>query len=192
MATTSPDNIWTPDSGDDYALTVDLARMADDVQDALNRTQRVRTGTGDPSGVASEGDGWFSTTNRYFWRYIDGAWRLWDTPTVPLTSLAMNWSAALAPNAPYIYARGGRAFTGGGVIFGSGANVGDMLTVPAAFRPGAAGVHWVGTTMGPTSNPFVGGIGVSNTGTLSLTRLTLTPVAGVSLALTANWRIGSY
>lgn len=36
MATTSPDNIWTPDSGDDYALTVDLARMADDIQDALN------------------------------------------------------------------------------------------------------------------------------------------------------------
>jgi hypothetical protein len=35
VATTSPDNIWTPDSGDDYALTVDLAAMADTVQDAL-------------------------------------------------------------------------------------------------------------------------------------------------------------
>lgn len=35
MATTSPDNIWTPDSGDDYALTVDLAATADTVQDAL-------------------------------------------------------------------------------------------------------------------------------------------------------------
>lgn len=37
MPVTSPDNIWTPDSGDDYALTVDLARTADDVQEALNR-----------------------------------------------------------------------------------------------------------------------------------------------------------
>lgn len=37
MATTSPDNIWTPDAGDDYALTVDLAAMADTVQDALNK-----------------------------------------------------------------------------------------------------------------------------------------------------------
>lgn len=36
MATTSPDNIWTPDSGDDYALTVDLAATADTVQTALN------------------------------------------------------------------------------------------------------------------------------------------------------------
>lgn len=35
MATTSPDNIWTPDSGDDYALTTDLAAMADTVQDAI-------------------------------------------------------------------------------------------------------------------------------------------------------------
>lgn len=35
MATTSPDNIWSPDSGDDYALTVDLAAMADTVQDAI-------------------------------------------------------------------------------------------------------------------------------------------------------------
>lgn len=36
MATTSPDNIWTPDAGDPYALTVDLAATADTVQDALN------------------------------------------------------------------------------------------------------------------------------------------------------------
>lgn len=35
MATTSPDNIWTPDLGDEYALTVDLATMADTVQDAI-------------------------------------------------------------------------------------------------------------------------------------------------------------
>ncbi len=37
MATTTPDNIWTPDAGDDYAFTVDLARTADDIQDALQR-----------------------------------------------------------------------------------------------------------------------------------------------------------
>lgn len=39
MATTSPDNIWTPDSGDDYALTVDLAATADTVQTALNNVR---------------------------------------------------------------------------------------------------------------------------------------------------------
>ena len=37
MATTNPDNIWTPDDGDDYALVTDLAAMADTIQAALNR-----------------------------------------------------------------------------------------------------------------------------------------------------------
>lgn len=42
MATTSPDNIWTPDAGDDYALTTDLAATADTVQDALNTVRGER------------------------------------------------------------------------------------------------------------------------------------------------------
>lgn len=49
MATTSPDNIWTPDGGDAYALTVDLAAMADTVQDALNKRSTVRSGAGAPT-----------------------------------------------------------------------------------------------------------------------------------------------
>lgn len=59
MPVTSPDNIWTPDSGDDYALTVDLARTADDVQDALNtvRGQSVprltASGRGRAAGIYS-------------------------------------------------------------------------------------------------------------------------------------------
>ena len=35
MALTSPDNIWTPDSSDNYALTTDLAATADSIQDAI-------------------------------------------------------------------------------------------------------------------------------------------------------------
>ena len=35
MATTTPDNLWSPDGGDAYALTTDLAAMQDTVQDAL-------------------------------------------------------------------------------------------------------------------------------------------------------------
>lgn len=37
MATTTPDDIKTPDSGDQYALVQDLGAMADTVQNALNR-----------------------------------------------------------------------------------------------------------------------------------------------------------
>lgn len=40
MATTTPDNIWTPDAGDDYDFTTDIARTADDVQDALNNVRK--------------------------------------------------------------------------------------------------------------------------------------------------------
>lgn len=36
MATTSPDNIWTPDATDDYALTADLATTASTVQSAIS------------------------------------------------------------------------------------------------------------------------------------------------------------
>lgn len=58
MAVTSPDNIWTPDSGDDYALTVDLARMADDVQDALNSIRRPALALyGGPAGDQAVGVG---------------------------------------------------------------------------------------------------------------------------------------
>ncbi len=42
MATTSPDDIWTPDAGDDYALTTDLAATADTIQDALNALRGER------------------------------------------------------------------------------------------------------------------------------------------------------
>lgn len=45
MATTSPDNLWTPDAGDPYALTIDLAATADTIQDALTAL-RSSTGAG--------------------------------------------------------------------------------------------------------------------------------------------------
>lgn len=45
MATTSPDNIWSPDAGDDYALTTDLAGMASSVQTALYKRSWYYIGT---------------------------------------------------------------------------------------------------------------------------------------------------
>lgn len=80
MATTSPDNIWTPDSGDDYALTVDLAAMADTVQDALtarpvnyrvltNAQRLALTGPALFEGLTV----WTSDT-KIEWLYTGGAW----------------------------------------------------------------------------------------------------------------------
>lgn len=45
MATTSPDNIKSPDAGDQYALVQDLGALADTVQNALTRRANAYTGT---------------------------------------------------------------------------------------------------------------------------------------------------
>lgn len=45
MATTSPDNLYSPDSSDPYALTQDLGAMQDSVQSALVRRANAYVGT---------------------------------------------------------------------------------------------------------------------------------------------------
>lgn len=81
MATTSPDNIWTPDSGDDYALTVDLAATADTIQDALNTVKNYRVGT-DAQRVALSGGALFgglkfyTTDTNLEWFYNGSSWKL--------------------------------------------------------------------------------------------------------------------
>lgn len=45
MATTSPDNIWTPNSDDQYALVQDLAANATSVQAAFDRRANAYKGT---------------------------------------------------------------------------------------------------------------------------------------------------
>lgn len=81
MATTSPDNIWTPDAGDDYALTTDLAAMADTVQDAItnNRVSLIgldsaRPANGTPGLV--NGMTWYSTDTGITWRYNGTIWSI--------------------------------------------------------------------------------------------------------------------
>lgn len=45
MATTSPDNIWTPDSGSNYDYVIDAGATATSVQNALTRRANSYTGT---------------------------------------------------------------------------------------------------------------------------------------------------
>ena len=45
MATTTPDNIWTPDSGSNYNYVIDSAATASSVQNALTRRANSYTGT---------------------------------------------------------------------------------------------------------------------------------------------------
>lgn len=79
MATTSPDNIWTPDAGDDYALTTDLAAMADTIQDAItaNKTGAIgvlanRPAAGTPG--LPEGFRYYATDVDLTYLYDGAAW----------------------------------------------------------------------------------------------------------------------
>jgi hypothetical protein len=98
MATTSPDNLWTPDTGDDFALTVDLAAFADTVQDALTdiRTEIQYTSGTDAARItaaatASIGDRWVTTdtTPKQEFFYTGSAWVL---DYVPRTSWTPTWT----------------------------------------------------------------------------------------------------
>lgn len=81
MAITSPDAIWTPDSGDDYALTVDLAATADTVQDALNSV-KTYTPLTDAERLALTGADLFegrivyTTDTNALWKYDGSSWVL--------------------------------------------------------------------------------------------------------------------
>lgn len=85
MATTSPDNLWSPDSAEGYDLTVDLAAMQDSTQAALVaiRTENPPTyiiGTnaerlGLTSPVLREGLRFWTTDTRIEWVYSASAWR---------------------------------------------------------------------------------------------------------------------
>lgn len=97
MATTSPDNIWTPDSGDDYALTVDLAATADTVQAAFNaRPRTYRTGTNAQRLALTGGDlfdglRFFATDTDIEWLYDGSTW----TPVASLgTAFTPTWTAS--------------------------------------------------------------------------------------------------
>lgn len=79
MAVTSPDDIWTPDAGDDYALTTDLAAMADTIQDAItaNRVDLVGVDSARPADGSpglSAGMTWYSTDTGVTWRYSGSSW----------------------------------------------------------------------------------------------------------------------
>lgn len=104
MATTTPDNIWTPDAGDNYALTTDLAAMADTVQEGLNNVRvsgqyRVLTNaqrlalTG---GDLFEGLRVRTSDTRLEWLYTNGVWvvdrGLFVVQRTNAQSLAAGWN----------------------------------------------------------------------------------------------------
>ena len=79
MATTSPDNIRTPNPTDPYNLIADLAIIANDTQTAISKRGNMYTGTAAQRGAfstAPEGTHWQDTDGqKYEWVRKNGAWR---------------------------------------------------------------------------------------------------------------------
>lgn len=74
MATTTPDNIYSPDAGQQYALTQDLLAMADSVQNALNNRLTVLRGNGAPTLNAPDNATYLDTSSGLLYGRKSGDW----------------------------------------------------------------------------------------------------------------------
>lgn len=141
MVTTSPDNIWSPDAGDAYALTTDLAAMADTVQDAitsLRSGQGYRADLTNAQRLALTGTDLFeglrvrTTDTKIDWLYTGGAWVAWGMSTASVT-LESGWTAT-SGYAPRVVRNGGIVTIYGAVTNAGGAFT-AVVTIPAGYRP---------------------------------------------------------
>lgn len=141
MATTSPDNIKTPDAGDQYALVQDLGAMADTVQNALTRRANSFVGTSAQrtsfSGSALEGTSWRDTDgSKLGFVFQSGSW-------VPVSGVSGATDITSSLSTAYRGTLNGRtvdsqkriSYSGGGTgVFAS--NSSQVIgTLPAAWRP---------------------------------------------------------
>lgn len=92
MATTSPDNLRTPNPGDPYNLVADLATFANDVQVALNKkVSNLLTGTA-AQRVAATG----TATNGMLWQDTDGIKMIWRKDGASWVPAIWQWSGTTA------------------------------------------------------------------------------------------------
>lgn len=91
MATTSPDNLRTPDPGDPYNLVPDLQTLAQDVQDALTRRANVFNGT------SSQRTAFTSTaTNGMLWQDTNGIKMIWRKDGSAWVPAVWRWAGTTA------------------------------------------------------------------------------------------------
>lgn len=86
MASTTPDNILSPDAGDQYALVQDLGILADSVQDALTLRANAYQGT------ASERAAFTIATDGMLWQDTDGIKMIWRRDTGAWVPAVWQWS----------------------------------------------------------------------------------------------------
>lgn len=154
MATTSPDNIRTPDSGDAYNLVPDLATLAGDVQAALTRRANSYIGTTAQMNAtaAPNGTQWYNTTTNTEYLRQGGTWVVTDSGFVNC-ALGTMVSAGFAR-----VRRHGSIVTLSAVLttttLSSGTNYEPLITVPAGYIPAYSGIPLAAWTNWSDISPF--------------------------------------
>ena len=135
-----------PVGSDPYALTQDLATLADSLnvdiivstleeRNALTPHEGMRVVRLDLSGITET--------------YINGAWS--GSGATNIATFGASWTPLTGGHAPRVYRSGGIVFLVGGVTIGAGADpYSNILTIPTQFRPSTTGTMFVGS--GVSSN----------------------------------------
>ena len=90
MAVTSPDNIRTPDSGDQYALVQDLGVLADSTQAAITKRANLYVGT------AAQRTAFTTATNGMNWQDTDSITMIWKRVGAAWVPAVWGWSGTTA------------------------------------------------------------------------------------------------
>ncbi len=109
---TTPDSIPTPASGQNYALTTDLAATADGVQAVLTTKANYGVGTTTERTAAlsrfPDGSMWYDTTLSAEYRRVSGAWVA--VPAAPEDAYNYRWANAAARTAQAGMAAGDKGY----------------------------------------------------------------------------------
>lgn len=156
MATTSPDNLRTPDPGDPYNLVADLATLSGDVQTALTLRANAFKGTASArtayTATATNGMLWQDTDSiKMIWRkdgavWVPAVWR-WGGTTTQMSGFTQapdgfEWANTTTN---YVYVRVSGAWVSETVYAQAGAAGGPVL---ASGWTNLIGAPWSGVWAG--------------------------------------------
>ena len=191
MATTSPDNIWTQDSADNYDLVIDAAATAASVQAALTARANSYTGTTTQreafTATAPEGTLWSDTNgDKILWIKQGASWqRVWPTDDTGWVNVPLRSGISSQGLTPFqvrrigsvVYPRWG--FSGTGISASSSIDVAD---IPAGFRPPL-------TTYLAVAGHSAASMAMGSIGNTGVVNLRTAPTAASYYIFAIPWRI---
>ena len=184
---TTPKGIWSPDDGDDWDLTIDLAAMAISTDAAIPGTDNVNQQFYGPAadrasltGVKPGDTYQEADAGKLTWRQnTAGLWRVFNTNGPIALTLNSGWTTLT----PAIFeVRGGVIFFNGRLSATSGAGE-TMFTLPPDYAPAAERIEvaYDATTVkeiiiGTSGNVILFGKGASSVGDLRTATISPFPI----------------